>query len=47
MVNGRLFDAATMNEIGNYNKPRSRFYWEIYKNQGVFTYQNSLSDDLD
>jgi imidazolonepropionase-like amidohydrolase/Tol biopolymer transport system component len=47
MVNGRLYDAATMNEIGNYNKPRSKFYWEIYKNQGAFTYQNSLSDDLD
>ena len=29
MVNGRLYDTATMNEIGNYNQPRSKFYWEI------------------
>ena len=28
MLNGRLFDAATMNEIGNYNNKRSEFYFE-------------------
>lgn len=28
MVNGRLYDAATMNEIGNRPKQRARFYWE-------------------
>jgi imidazolonepropionase-like amidohydrolase len=28
MINGRLFDAATMNEVGNYNRPRSKFFWE-------------------
>lgn len=28
MVNGRLYDAETMNETGNYNKPREKFYWE-------------------
>ena len=28
MVNGRLYDAATMNEVGNYNRPRSKFYFE-------------------
>ena len=32
MVNGRLYDAETMNEIGNYNKPRSKFAWELFKN---------------
>ena len=36
MVNGRLFDTSTMNEIGNYSKPRSKFWWEIYKNVGSF-----------
>jgi imidazolonepropionase-like amidohydrolase len=36
MVNGRLFDVNTMNEIGNYNKKRSPFYWESGNyNQGV------------
>lgn len=29
MINGRLYDAATMNEIGNYDKKRSQFYWEL------------------
>ncbi len=28
MVNGRLYDAATMNEIGNYDRPRGEFYFE-------------------
>ncbi len=28
MVNGRLYDTETMNETGNYNKPRTKFYWE-------------------
>ncbi|OJJ23312.1 amidohydrolase [marine bacterium AO1-C] len=29
MVNGRLFDTETMNEIGNRKKARSKFYWEL------------------
>lgn len=29
MSNGRLFDASTMNEIGNHPKERSPFYWEV------------------
>jgi len=29
MVNGRLYDAEQMNEIGNYDKKRSRFFWEL------------------
>lgn len=28
MVNGRLYDTETMNEIGNEPKERSQFYWE-------------------
>ncbi|MBA5764926.1 amidohydrolase family protein, partial [Vibrio sp. 404] len=28
MVNGRLYDTETMNEIGNTIKKRSKFYWE-------------------
>jgi len=31
MVNGRLFDTATMNEIGNNENTRSEFYWENNK----------------
>ncbi len=28
MINGRLYESATMNEIGNYSRPRSKFFWE-------------------
>ena len=28
MVNGRLYDASTMNETGNYDRKRLPFYWE-------------------
>ncbi|MEO9965785.1 MAG: amidohydrolase family protein [Reichenbachiella sp.] len=28
MINGRLYDSNTMNEVGNYSKPRGKFYWE-------------------
>ncbi|WP_439132081.1 amidohydrolase family protein [Polaribacter sp.] len=36
MINGRLYDVDTMNEIGNYDKKRSKFYFEMDGyNQGV------------
>lgn len=38
MVNGRLYDCETMNEIGNYNKPRGKFYWETGKNAAAFSW---------
>jgi len=28
MVNGRLYDAATMNELGNHPSTRPKYYWE-------------------
>ena len=36
MVNGRLYDTATMNEIGNEPKERSKFYWENNKYNQAF-----------
>jgi hypothetical protein len=36
MVNGRLYDVNTMNEIGNSPKERSRFYWENTKYNTAF-----------
>jgi hypothetical protein len=35
MVNGRLYDALSMNEIGNYDRPRTKFWWEISKRNGI------------
>jgi imidazolonepropionase-like amidohydrolase len=32
MVNGRLYDAESMNEVGNQPKKRSKFFWELNKN---------------
>lgn len=40
MVNGRLYDTGTMNEIGNYNHPRSRFYWELGRRGSAFNWQD-------
>ncbi|MEN2592498.1 amidohydrolase family protein, partial [Acinetobacter baumannii] len=28
VVNGRLYDAATMNEMGNHPRERSKYWWE-------------------
>ncbi|MBL7719093.1 MAG: PD40 domain-containing protein [Flavipsychrobacter sp.] len=36
MVNGRLYDAETMTETGNYNKRPGKFYWELNKNSESF-----------
>lgn len=29
MANGRLFDSATMNELGNHSRERNAFWWEM------------------
>ncbi|MEM6768885.1 MAG: amidohydrolase family protein, partial [Bacteroidota bacterium] len=29
VINGRLYDSETMNEIGNYEADRTKFYWEL------------------
>jgi len=51
MVNGRLYDANSMNEIGNREKPRLRFWWQL--NRGAIsdlpvgnteTYQFTVQD---
>jgi Tol biopolymer transport system component len=35
MLNGRLYDSATMNEIGHRDRPRSKFYWELNDYRGI------------
>ncbi len=51
MINGRLFDAETMNEIGNYNNPRGKFFWEMNKSSEAFHYHEGsntfMTGDLD
>jgi len=41
MVNGRLYDTETMNEIGNYDKVRSKFYWESNKYNRSFDWHET------
>ena len=36
MLNGRLYDAATMNEIGNHPKKRNKFFWEYSNSPNSF-----------
>lgn len=38
MVNGRLYDAETMNEIGNREEARTKFYWENNKYSKSFNW---------
>lgn len=45
MVNGRLYDAEQMNETGNYNKPRTKFYWELNKNAESFPWHDETMDE--
>ncbi|MEK6615800.1 MAG: amidohydrolase family protein [Bacteroidota bacterium] len=47
MVNGRLFDCATMNEIGNYDKKRSKFFWEIPGYNPAFPWHEEAVGDGD
>jgi imidazolonepropionase-like amidohydrolase len=47
MVNGRLYDAGTMNEIGNYNNPRPKFYWELLKNAGAFSWPSLVQSETE
>lgn len=35
MIGGRLYDSHSMNEIGNYNRPRTPFYWERGEDLGT------------
>ena len=45
MVNGRLYDADQMNEIGNNSKLRPKFYWETGKNAGSFPWHDESVDE--
>jgi len=36
MANGHLYDAATMNETGNYTRQRGKFFWENNRYNDAF-----------
>nr|WP_277602560.1 amidohydrolase family protein [Parahaliea mediterranea] len=35
MLNGRLYDAYSLDEVGNYDVPRTPFYWELQQYNDV------------
>ena len=41
MVNGRLYDSYTMNEIGSYDRPRGKFYWEVGRTQNIVEWKKA------
>ena len=45
MVNGRLYDCDTMNEIGNYDKKRGKFFWEIPGYNSAFPWHEVTDGD--
>ena len=47
MINGRLFDCDSMNEIGNYDKKRGRFFWEIPGFNSTFPWHEATIGDED
>jgi len=44
MINGKLYDVSTMNEIGNADNPRTRFYWEIDGYNANFDWHGKTHD---
>ena len=48
MINGRIYDSATMNEVGNYDNKRGEFWWEANKYSPSFNWHeetNSFMED--
>lgn len=43
MINGRIFDAHTMNQIGNHPRERAAFYWERPGSSEAFVWQGEAS----
>ncbi|MBW2938161.1 amidohydrolase family protein [Aureisphaera sp. CAU 1614] len=47
MANGRLYDANTMDEIGNHPKKRAPFYWENEKYNQAFPWHEDTQGFMD
>jgi imidazolonepropionase-like amidohydrolase/Tol biopolymer transport system component len=45
MVNGRLYDTETMNQVGNSKKLRDKFFWEMNRNPGVFDWHEETESE--
>jgi Tol biopolymer transport system component/imidazolonepropionase-like amidohydrolase len=47
MVNGRLYDSETMNQIGNYDIKRGKFYWENSKTNNNYPWHEETKSFMD
>jgi adenine deaminase len=47
MVNGHFYDANTMNEIGNQEKERQPFFWELSKANQAFPWHQETQGFMD
>ena len=47
MINGRIYDAETMNEIGNNTKERLPFFWEMDKYNQAFPWHQETHGFMD
>ena len=43
MINGRLYDTATMNEVGNSPQKRTKFYWELEGSGNAYPFYQQTS----
>ena len=41
MVNGRLYDTETMNELGDEEKARTKFFWELEGSGNAYPFYES------
>lgn len=46
MANGRLFDAATMNEMGNYDRKRTPFFFEMPGSSDLLPYDSETLERM-
>ena len=43
IINGRMYDASTMHEIGNYDNKRTKFFWENTKYNAAFPWHEETN----
>lgn len=47
MINGRLYDASKMNEIGNYDNKRTKFFWEMEGSGNAYPFYNQTNSFME
>jgi Tol biopolymer transport system component len=45
LINGHMYDSNTMNEIGNVNKSRTKFFWEVGRDYNGIEWKKAWAHD--